>query len=57
MQNNDSVDMQVGSEEEMELIDKKLGEFNGQQVPFTQKLYYHLKFSASSVFLNIIILQ
>ena len=38
MQNNDSIDVQVGSEEEMELIDKKLGEFNGQQVPFTQKL-------------------
>jgi GNAT superfamily N-acetyltransferase len=38
MQNNNLVDIQVGSEEEMELIYKKLGEFNGQQVPFTQAL-------------------
>ena len=38
MKNNNLADIQVGSEEEMELIDKKLGEFNGQQVPFTQAL-------------------
>lgn len=38
MQNNNSVNIQVGSEQEMELIDKKLGEFNGQQVSFTQEL-------------------